>query len=84
MTKTFIGVREVDEEVFRQFRAMTVRRRIKLGEAITKAMENLLEEQKIKEKKKKRLHYLDEVKPLSFGNGTENTSEEIDKIVYGV
>ena len=85
MTKTFIGVRDVDEEVFRKFRAMTVEERMRLGEALTKAMNSFLKEKR-EEKQKKHLRgvdYLLKVKPFDFGPGTERTSEEVDEIVYG-
>jgi len=36
--KTFIGVREVDEEMFRKFRARATEERLKVGNALTLAM----------------------------------------------
>ena len=38
MEKTFIGVRDVDEEIFRKFRALSVREKMKLGDALSLAM----------------------------------------------
>ena len=46
MTKTFIAVRDVDEETFRKFKAMSVEERMKLGVALTIAMKYLLEKKK--------------------------------------
>lgn len=81
MGKTFIGVRDVDEEVFRKFRALTVEEKMKLGEALTLAMKRMIQEKK-KERKEGNTKLLLEVKPFDFGKGTENLSEEIDDILY--
>ena len=69
--------RDVDEGTFVKFKVMTVKERIKIGEALTNAMKNMLKEQEIVEKRKRELHFFDEVKPLRFGKGSENTSEQI-------
>jgi hypothetical protein len=82
MSETFIGVRGVDEDVFRKFRARAVERRIKLGLAITQAMKRLLEEDNQKQNTSN-LSKLLKIKPFSFGKGTEKISEEIDNILYG-
>lgn len=78
MKKTFIGVRDVDDEVFRKFRIFSIKRRIKIGEALTIAMKNILK----KEANKKIKRQLFNAKPIDFGVGTEKISEEIDKIIY--
>ena len=52
MGKTFLGVRDVDEEELRKFKVLDVERRIRLGEAITKAMKDYTEN--IRNKKKRR------------------------------
>lgn len=79
MDKTIIGVRDVDEETFRKFKALAVQKRINLGEALTNAMRKTMQEENNKPKKMK----LPQVKPFSWGKGTEKTSEEVDKILYG-
>ena len=85
MGKTFIGVRDVDEDTFRKFRAMTIEEKMKLGFALTLAMRKLLEERKKKEKAaNNKIKHLLTVKPFDWGQGTEKTSEEIDKILYGL
>lgn len=81
MEKTFIGVRDVDVETFRKFRARAIAQKLKLGEAITQAMEEAL---KKKDKHKRGNKALLNMKPFDFGPGTEKTSMEIDKILYGV
>jgi len=78
MTKTFIGVREVDEEIFRKFRAKAVEEKLNLGDALNLAMKKWLAE----EKKKKDPRNLLKVKPFNFGPGNEKLSEEIDKVLY--
>lgn len=77
MGKSFIGVRDVDDKVYNQFRTVSVERKLKLGEALTQAMMEFIEKNKEKEVKK----FL-QVKPFSWGEGTENLSEEVDSILY--
>ena len=77
MVKTFIGVREVDAEIYNKFRALSVEERLKLGEALTLAMKFYIEKRKNKNNKK----FL-QIKPFSWGSGTERLSEESDKILY--
>jgi len=48
MEKTTIGVRNVNEEVFRKFRALAIARRKKLGEALTEAMKGAIKENEFK------------------------------------
>lgn len=79
MAKTFIGVRDIDEDTFRKFRVLSVKRKVKLGEALTLAMKNVIENEKGDETKKRPF----QVKPVDFGYGTKKISEEIDKILYG-
>ncbi|MEK6844343.1 MAG: hypothetical protein AABX83_02850 [Nanoarchaeota archaeon] len=80
MTKTFIAVRDVDEETFRKFKAASAEERMKLGVALTKAMRHLLDEKK--KKYHKVVKNLLKVKPFDWGKGTERTSREIDEILY--
>ncbi|MFH1358268.1 MAG: hypothetical protein ABIH37_00095 [archaeon] len=81
MGKTFIGVREIDEEVYNKFRSLSVEQRLKLGDALTLAMKLYIEKEKQKIKNKSKKKFL-QVKPFSWGPGTERASEEIDKILY--
>lgn len=80
MEKTFIAVRDVDTEVFRRFRAMSVRERLKLGEALTIAMKKLTVEKE--NRKNNGTKHLMMLKPFDFGKGSEKLSKEIDKILY--
>ena len=78
MKKTFIGVREVDKEIFHKFRTKALERKIKLGNAMNFAMKIWIENQE-KENKNRNTKLLE---PFSFGKGTEKLSREIDKILY--
>ncbi len=72
-----VSIKNVEEDIFREFKAETVRERLKMGKALSLAMKLWLEN---KEKRPK-LNLLD-FKPKRWGKGTERTSEEIDKILY--
>ena len=78
MEKTFVGIRDVDEETFRKFRSLAIERNMKIGEALNFAMKQMINN---KINKKKKLGIIN-IKPFDFGNGTENSSKEIDKILY--
>ncbi len=82
MGDTFIAVRNVDGEVYRRFRAKSVQEKIKLGRALTIAMNEWLSEQNAKTKKKD-IRNLLKLKPFDFEKGNERLSEEIDDVLYG-
>ncbi len=84
MGKIFIGIRDVDEKTFQQFKEISAAERAKLGQMITFAMRKIIEEKK----RKKQNHWravatLANSKPLDFGPGSERLSEQIDEILYG-
>ncbi len=84
MTKKMIAVRDVDEEIFRSFRAKAIEHRMNLGSAVTVAMRQWVETDKPKKTAQRRVHKIKGgVKPFNWGKGTENTSNEIDEILYG-
>jgi len=83
MKKTFIAVRDVDEETFQKFKEASMKERMKLGIALTLAMKTWLKERLIKEKKKKGIKHLLEIEPFDWGPGTESISQDIDEILYG-
>lgn len=82
MGKTFIGVRDVDEETFRKFRAKAIEEKMRLGLALTLAMKNLLEEKK----KSKQIQFnpknLMKITGLIKTKEKVKWSEEIDEILY--
>ena len=77
MVNIQISVRDVGKEIFNEFKALTVKKRMTLGQALTVAMSEWLDEE-LKLPKKSLL----ELKPFKWGKGTEKTSMEIDKIAY--
>jgi hypothetical protein len=72
-----ITIRDIDEKVFREFKAKAIKEEKDLGSAFTNAMRIWLER---KEKTKK--SFLD-LKPFDWGEGTEESSIEVDRILYG-
>jgi hypothetical protein len=78
MTCMNITIRNLQDSVFRQFKAKAAEEDMKLGDALTQAMQLWLSKKTPKPKGK-----LIDLKRSHWGKGTENTSQEIDKIVYG-
>jgi len=72
------SVRGVDKLVFKQFKAEAVNAGLNVGAALTLAMKYWLDKPKNLEK----LSLLD-YKAKGWGKGTEKTSQEIDRILYG-
>ena len=72
-----VTIRGVDEAVYRRFKAKAIEEGMKLGEALTQAMELWIRQRSIKPTKS-----LLEIKPFDWGRGTEKSSIEIDKIIY--
>ena len=72
-----LTIKNVEESTFREFKAAAVKKGIKLGTAITLAMEKFKDELVGKKKN------FTDLKPLKWGVGTEYVSEETDKILYG-
>jgi len=70
-----LSVRDVDEDIFRDFKAQAVKKGLKVGKALSFAMQDWLD----KSEPKKSFMRL---KPFHWGKGTENTSRDIDKILY--
>jgi len=81
MDKTFIGVRDVDEEAFRKFRALAIERRLKLGEALTEAMKMMLRERRTRDAKPEIENFL-KMRSIKTGKKVK-WSEEVDEILYG-
>lgn len=80
MKKNMVTIRDVDEETLRKFKASIAADKMKMGQAITKAMKDWI-------KQKERSEKIDSgslirVKPFDWGKGTEKTSKEIDDIIY--
>lgn len=80
MTETFIGVRDVDEETFRKFKVAMLEQKMKLGNALTKAMEIYMKQHKTENKPLAK--NLLNMKPIKLGRKV-NWSKEIDETLYG-
>ncbi len=74
-----VTVRDLDETVYRRFKARAVEEGMKLGEALTQAMEMWVK-QRVADKRSVR--FMD-IKPFNWGVGTEKTSVEVDQVLYG-
>ncbi len=72
-----LSVKDVNEAVFREFKAESVREGLKIGKALTLAMELFIE----KKEKKNKMSLLN-LKPKSWGKSTKTLSEEIDRVIY--
>lgn len=73
--------RDVNEKLFKEFKAETAREGLKLGSALNEALRFWME-QKRKMTRKKKTGFFD-LKPWDFGPGSEKSSQEIDEVVYG-
>lgn len=71
-----LSVRDIDETIFREFKAQAVKEKVNVGTALTLAMKNWIE------KKTPKKSFLS-IKPIDLGPGTENLSQEVDKVLYG-
>ena len=82
--KSFVGVRDVDENVLREFKSTAVRRNLRLGVALSLAMRTWLQQgnDEVKKDNLKRVRALAKVGPFDFGPGSERLSEQVDDIVY--
>lgn len=81
MAKTFVAVRDVDEETFRKFRSVAVEEKMKAGDALTLAMKIWIKERDVMGEK--RPEDVLNIKPVRIGNKKVNWSTEIDETLYG-
>ncbi len=72
-----VSVKNIEEHVFREFKAESVREGLKIGKALTLAMKLWLEA-RVRKPRLSLLH----LKPQKWGKGTERTSEEVDAVAY--
>ena len=74
-----LAVRDVDPEIFQEFKSETVKEGLTIGKALNQAMEFWMSGSKKKPKMS-----IAEFKPSKpWPKGTERLSEEIDKVLYG-
>jgi hypothetical protein len=74
-----ITIRGLQETVFRKFKAKAAEENVTLGDALSQAMEAWLKKGRTGAPRAK----LADLKITNWGKGTERSSEEIDKVVYG-
>ncbi len=82
MKRELRAVRGIDEEVYRKFREKTLEERMKVGEALTEAMEKWLKEKR-RTKKGPDPKNLLKLEGIIKTKKKVRWSEEIDKILYG-
>ena len=73
-----ITIKNVDKNLFREFKAKAVQNGVTVGKALNSVMRNAI----LSKNKKKRPSLLD-CKPMDFGKGSERWSEQVDEILYG-
>ena len=85
MKKEILTVRDIDEEIWRKFRARTAEEGLKTGDALSQAMKIWVKERKESEESKKpNPKLLLKVKAVRVGKGEKvRWSEEIDETLYG-
>ncbi len=80
MKKNMITVRDVDEEVLRKFKAVITVDKMKMGQALTKAMKDWIRQKERSERIDSSPFF--KFKSFDWGRGTEKTSKEVDDILY--
>ncbi|CDI06315.1 hypothetical protein [Candidatus Nitrosotenuis uzonensis] len=81
MKKNLVTVRDVDDEILGLFKAKAAEHKMKMGEALTEAMQVWI---RTKAHPKKGGKTFSKIKPFDWGKGTEKLSVQIDDILYGV
>ena len=83
MKKTIVAIRDVDEETFRKFRAMTVEERMKMGEGLSWAMKKMMKERRERKTKPDPTNLL-KISGIIKTKKPVRWSEEIDEFLYGL
>lgn len=82
MSMKMIAVRDVDEDIFRKFRALSIEEKMKLGDALTLAMRHWIQEEHEKEVKPDKKNLL-KIRLIKIGKKRVKWSEEVDEYLYG-
>lgn len=77
-----LTVRDIDEEIWRKFKAKTVEEKLRTGEALTEAMKIWVKEKDIKEFMPNPKNIL-KLEGIIKGKKKVRWSEEIDETLYG-
>ncbi|OGI15434.1 hypothetical protein A3K63_01790 [Candidatus Micrarchaeota archaeon RBG_16_49_10] len=81
MKKDLHAIRGLDEEIYMKFKEKAITEGMTVGEALNLAMKDWVKGGSKKEELNPK--NLLNAKPFDWGSGTERTSEEVDKILYG-
>jgi len=79
MKRDLLTVRDVDDEVLDIFKAKAAEHKMKMGKALTEAMQVWV---KTKKHPKKDSKMFVKARPFDWGKNTEKTSTQIDDILY--
>ena len=82
MTKEVLTVRDVDEEVWRRFRAKTEEEGLRTGQALNEALSSWVREKERKGNRPDPRNFL-KVEGIVRAGKRVRWSEEIDKVLYG-
>jgi hypothetical protein len=74
------SVRNLNPRLYKRLRAFALQENISVGDALNAAIERLLSR---KGEHKKDPMLLLKIKPTNWGKGSENSSTEIDEVLYG-
>lgn len=85
MKKQILTVRDVDKDVWREFRARSEHEGLKTGEALSQAIRIWIKEKEEEEAKeaKPNPRLLLKVRPIKVGKLEVRWSEQIDETLYG-
>jgi hypothetical protein len=73
-------IRNLDEQVYRELKALAARQRKTLGQALNEAIRAYLAGPGAR----RGTRGLEELRPQPYPGGNERLSEEIDAVVYGI
>ncbi|MDV3243542.1 MAG: hypothetical protein LYZ66_00035 [Nitrososphaerales archaeon] len=82
MAKEVLTVRDVDEEVWRKFRAKTEEEGLKTGQALNEALDIWIKEKERKRERPDPRNFL-KVEGIIRAEKRVKWSEEIDRVLYG-
>jgi post-segregation antitoxin (ccd killing protein) len=78
--KVDITIRDIDDDLYRQAKSRAALLQTTIGRVVSLALERWLEEEASGRAKKS---FVETLKPVRFGKGTEHASERVDEILYG-
>jgi hypothetical protein len=76
-----ITIRDIDDHLYRQAKSRAALLGTTMGRVVSQALERWLAEES---SGKGRKCFLENLRPVRFGKGSEHSSERIDELAYGV